>query len=111
VRPSTAEGAVAWRRSSRHASGERSVVRDHDDRRLTLLVDAVKKLVNLLARTRVEVARRLVREEELGLEDQRASERDTLLLATRELTRPMEHAFFQTHLFEESSGTRLHVTP
>ena len=53
------------------------------------------------ARRRVEVARRLVGEQELRLEQQRARERHALLLAAGELARAVQDALLQPHLFEQ----------
>jgi len=62
------------------------VVRRHHERGAELL-DAREELDDLPARHRVEVAGRLVSDEDPRPVDQRARDRDTLLLATRELTR------------------------
>src|SRR6266545_4234175 len=67
----------------------RRVVRDHDGR-LTVGLDRVaQKLEDLVTRLRVEVARRLVREHDRRPRNHCASDRDSLLLAARELGRPV----------------------
>src|SRR6185436_17277277 len=63
------------------ALAELGIVGDEDQRRPALAVHLEEELDHLLARRRVEVSRRLVGEEKLGLGDESASERDTLLLA------------------------------
>src|SRR5712692_6486991 len=60
------------------------VVRRHDERRAELL-HAREELDDLPARDRVEVAGRLVRDEYARAVDERAGDRDTLLLTAREL--------------------------
>ena len=50
--------------------------------------EALDQLPELPARLRVEPGRRLVEEEQLGVADQRAGEREPLLLPARELADP-----------------------
>ena len=57
------------------------------------------------AESRVEIAGRLVGEEHLGLGDERASDRDSLLLTARELAGPMLDSIRQTHTVERVEGT------
>ena len=75
-----------------HAVGHRGgagVVGDHHDR-LAQLVDRVAELLeDLAARGRVEVARRLVGEDDRRPRDERAGDRDALLLAAGELGGPV----------------------
>ena len=72
------EDAVGDRRGSR-------LVGDHHDRLAELLDGVPEQLEDLAARLRVEVARRLVREHDGRLRDERPRDRDALLLAAREL--------------------------
>ena len=65
------------------------VVRDHDHRLPELLRRAAQQLEDLLPRRRVEVAGRLVGEDDRRLRDERARDRDALLLAAGELGRPV----------------------
>ena len=66
-----------------------AIVRDHHGR-LAVARDAVpEQLQDLAAGRRVEVARRLVREDDARLRDERAGDRDALLLAAGELGRPV----------------------
>ena len=51
-------------------------------------MDVLDLVLHLLAQLLVERAERLVHQHELGLEHQRAGDRDPLLLAARELARP-----------------------
>ena len=62
------------------------VVRDHDNRR-AVLVELSQQLEHFLAVDRVEVARRLVREDQFRLRDDRAGHGNTLLLTAAELLR------------------------
>ena len=71
-----------------HAVGDRGgarLVRDHHDRLAELLDRVTQELEDLGARRRVEVAGRLVREDDVRLRDERTGDRDALLLATGEL--------------------------
>ena len=53
-----------------------------------LLLDALELQLHLLAQLEVERAERLVEQEHLGPVDQRASQRDSLLLTARKLRAP-----------------------
>ena len=65
------------------------VVSDHH-RRLACFLDCqAKQFEDLTARLRVEVAGRLVREDDRRLGDERAGNRDALLLSAGELGRPV----------------------
>ena len=64
---------------------ERLVVRDQHHRGARLLVDLAKHLEHELAGAEVEVAGRLVAENQLGCLGQCSRDRDTLLLAARQL--------------------------
>src|SRR5690606_22265636 len=69
------------------APGEVGVVRDEHERRAALAVQLLEQLDDRFAGRRVEVARRLVGEQDSRLVDERAGERDALLLAARKLRR------------------------
>src|ERR1019366_1104813 len=103
------DAAVLQRDDPRHALRQRQVVRDHDDGRAALLVDGEEELVDLRARRRVEVPRGLVGKEEARLEEERAGEGYALLLASRELARPVLDALLEPDLLEESVGARLEL--
>ena len=92
------DATVLQRDDARHARGEREVVRDDHDCRAARLVDREEQVVNLLARRRVEVPRRLVGEEELRRQDEGARERHALLLAAGELAGPMQRAVPEAHV-------------
>ena len=63
------------------------VVRDVGDGQAEALLQAADLLAHRAAQARVEVRERLVEQQHRRLEDQRARERDALLLAARELAR------------------------
>ena len=63
-------------------------MRDVDERRAELVLDALQLELHLLAQLHVERAERLVEQQRGGPVDERARERDPLLLAARELPRP-----------------------
>ena len=63
-------------------------MRDHDDRDATL-VELLKNRHDLDAGSAVEIAGRFIRKEHLGIIDQRARNRDALLLTAGKLTREM----------------------
>ena len=64
------------------------VVRDVDERGLQLELDALELELHLLAQLHVEGPERLVEQQRCRLVHERTSERDTLLLPSRELTGP-----------------------
>src|SRR6266567_7072366 len=70
------------------------LVRHHEDRD-TALVQLLKNFHDLDARAAVDVSCRLIGEHDLGIVDQRARNRDALLLATRKLARMMIFAALQ----------------
>ena len=64
--------------------GDGRVVRHEDDREPVLAVELAEEAEDLLARLRVEVAGRLIGDQEGAAVDQRAGDRDSLLLAAGE---------------------------
>jgi hypothetical protein len=68
------------------------VVRDHDDGHPVLAVDAAEQIHDLPGRGRVQVAGRLVGQQQLGAADQGAGDGHALLLPARELRRQVAHA-------------------
>ena len=77
------------------------VVRHHDDRLAVLVDRAAEELEDLPARGRVEVAGRLVREQHRRLRDERAGNRDALLLPAGELGRAVRQPVAETHVGDE----------
>ena len=73
----------------------------HDDGR-AFLVELAEHAHDLLAVRGVEVAGRLVGQDQLGLADQGAGDGDALLLAARQLRRPMLGAVRDADLVEHS---------
>ncbi len=73
------------------AAREFRIVRDHDDGGAHL-VDAFEQVHDLARHQRIEVARGLVREDQLGIAGNRARDRHALLLAARQLRRHVLHA-------------------
>src|SRR3954471_22263192 len=69
-------------------SGDVLLVRDHDDRDATL-VELLKDGHDLDAGSAVKIAGRFIRKEHLRIVDQRARNRDALLLTAGKLTRKM----------------------
>ena len=63
------------------------VVGDEDRRHVDLVVETAKPLAQLLADVRVQGPERLVEQQHLGLDGERASQRHALALAARELRR------------------------
>ena len=82
------EHAVAHRddalRDARHAT----LVGDDDERHAVLRVELAEEVDHFLAGLGVEVAGRLVAQQQLRRAEQRARDRDALLLAARQLARP-----------------------
>ena len=72
----------------RHARRQLAVVRDHDDRRARA-VQVAQQVHHRGAGAAVEVARRLVGQDQRRLADQRPRDRHPLALAARQLRRPV----------------------
>ena len=72
--------------------GRRRVVRDHDDRLAELVDGAPEQVEHVAPGGGVEVAGRLVGEDDGRARDQRARDGDPLLLAAGELRRPVRAA-------------------
>jgi hypothetical protein len=70
-----------------HAGHDAEVVRDEDDARARLLLQALYQLKNLRLNRHVERGRRLVRDEQLGLARERHRDHHALAHAARELVR------------------------
>ncbi len=69
------------------ALGGQGVVRDHDDRLLKLAVELFQQVEDLAAGGAVEIAGRLVGDQQVGVGDDRPGDGDALLLAAGELAR------------------------
>ena len=77
----------------------------HDDGRGALLGDELgEEREHLAGRVRVEVARRLVGDQEPRAIGERGAERDALLLSARELRRPGVGAVEQPDALEQLTG-------
>ena len=79
---------VAHDHVSLRISGDVLLVRDHDDGD-AVLVELLENGHDLNAGSAVEIAGRFIRQQYLGLVDQRARDRDALLLTAGKLTRKM----------------------
>ncbi len=77
------------------------VVGDEDGRDVHLFVEAPQPFAQLRAHARVEGAERLVEQEHLGLDRERAGERHPLPLAARELGRVAVAELLQLHELEQ----------
>src|SRR5439155_14582643 len=77
------------------------VMRDHHGRLPARLDRVAEQLEDLAARLRVEVARRLVGEDDGGLRNQGAGDRDALLLTAGQLRGAVLTPVLQTDVLEE----------
>ena len=82
----------------------RGVVRDHHDRLAELVDRVAQQLEDLAARRGVEVAGRLVGEDDRRPRDERAGDRDALLLAAGELGRSVRAAVGEADRSSSSSN-------
>ena len=62
-------------------------MRDEDDRQAVVAIEPLEDVHDLDARSRVEIAGRLVRQQQLRIVDERAGDCDPLLLAAGQLIR------------------------
>src|SRR5690606_21171483 len=83
------------------AAGELEIVSDEHQRRRALRVQAHQQIDNARARLAVEVAGRLVREEDRRLARERACQRYPLLLATGQLLRVVVRTVTESHALEQ----------
>ena len=83
---------------------ELGVVRDDEQRRAALAVELEEQLVDRLAGRAIEVAGRLVGEQQRRLEHHRARERHALLLAAGQLARPVREAVREADAAEDVGG-------
>ena len=86
------EAAVGQEQDAVGVGGGDRVVGDHDDGLAEVVDDVAQEGEDLAAGPRVERAGRLVGEDDLGPRDERAGDRDALLLAARELGGPVAQA-------------------
>jgi hypothetical protein len=82
-----------------HVGDEGAVVRRHQHRRAGG-VDVPEEIHDLERQVRVEVARRLVGQDDLRLVDERAGDRDALLLTARQLRRVGQRAMLEADPLE-----------
>src|SRR5262249_44584910 len=82
-------------------AGERQVVGDDDLRGAPRVADALVQVPDLLGEQRVEIRRRLVVEDELGIDRQGASDGHPLAHAARELARQLGLGAGELHLLED----------
>lgn len=77
--------------------GQRGIVRHQHQRCALAAIEFEEQFQHLLTGPAIQVARRLVRQQNRRFRDERASQRHTLLLATGQLNRVMIHTVGQTH--------------
>ena len=94
---------VAHGDDARGEAGDVRLVRHEDHRHPALAVQALEERDDLEARRGVEVAGRLVGEEQRRAPDERARDRDALLLAARELARQVALAVAEPDLAERGA--------
>ncbi|AIB13926.1 hypothetical protein ABAZ39_18485 (plasmid) [Azospirillum argentinense] len=93
------------------SGGDRWVMGDDDDRGADVPIEGDQRGHDVLGRLAVEIAGRLIRQQNGGLTDQRPGDRHTLALAARHLVREMVQAVGQTDLFQSGLGTRQRLPP
>ena len=78
------------------------VVRDHDDRFASVLAERLQCAEHFLRAARIEIAGRLVGDDERRVGDERAGDGDTLFLSAGQLARQMFCAVAEADNFERS---------
>src|SRR5829696_8947730 len=101
------DGAVAQPDDALGARGEREIVRDEHDRRIRFAVDRLQQLDDAGAGVTVEVARRLVGEEDARRVAEGPRDGDALLLAPGELVGKVVRALGEPDAREQLPGARL----
>ena len=89
---------------ARHALGQLFVVRHHQQR-LALAHDLGEQVEHVVRRARVEVARRLVGDQQRRIVRQRAGNRGALLLAARDRAGQLVHLIGQPDDFQQVLGS------
>jgi hypothetical protein len=84
--------------------GYSRVMRDNQDRRIQVLVELVDKLQDFRPRCGVEISRRLVREEDRGIDGKGTRYRNALAFAARKLVREVIHAVVKVNHLEKLFG-------
>src|SRR5690606_36357366 len=100
---STFDHAVSQAQDPAGVPGGVFFVRDDHDG-VTLTVERLEKLHDLLARAGVQVAGRLVGQQDGRVIDQGAGDGDTLPLTARELVRLVVHTVRQAHVLQRLRG-------
>src|SRR5262245_18278030 len=77
------------------------VMRDNQDRRIQALVEFVNQLQNFPSGCSVEIPRRLVREEDRGINGEGTRNRDALAFAAGKLVREVIHAVLELNHLEK----------
>ena len=85
--------------------GDLRIVRDDEYRALLRLVKVAEQRADRLGRLRVEIARRLVRKNDVRLGKKRARDRDALLLAAGELLGPLAEDSLDSERGDEGGET------
>ena len=89
------------------ALGGVRIVRHHHDRLAVIAVERLQQVENLVAGLAIEVAGRLVAEQQRRVGDDRAGDADALLLAARQLPRVVLRALGEADDLRARSPTRL----
>src|SRR5438094_10019407 len=92
---------------SRSARRGLRAVRRNDQGCLPFRAQSAKQLDDFLARVRIEIAGRLIGQNQIRLVDERPGDGHTLLFAAGKLVRPVVHALAQTDAFEQLTPPRL----
>src|SRR5438034_664070 len=103
------DAAVAQRDPPVGVRGECRVVRDEHERAAPLAVECEEELDDRGTRRRVEVARRLVGEQQRRCPRDRARQRHALLLTARELHGIVMTALAESDLVQQGERARAHV--
>src|SRR4051812_24435501 len=78
----------------RVASGTR-VVRNHDDGLFEVLIELFQDSEYFIGRMSIKISGRFIRQDQFGICNDGAGNRDALFLASGQLSRIMRHSFFQ----------------
>src|SRR2546430_15365119 len=89
----------------RRPLGGVGIVGHHHDRLAVIAIERLQQLEDLVAGFSIEIARRLVAEQQRRIRDDGPRDADTLLLSTRELAWIVFRAIGQTDDFERDGDT------
>jgi hypothetical protein len=93
------------------AARERQIVRSDEGGELVLAMEPSDQIENRFRRVPVQITGWLIGQQQLGAGDERAGQRNSLLLSARKLSGAVMSALFQSNLAQPAMRLRLGLLP